>query len=263
MDVKTREGFLIDLDLALSWPAPCNRSWALTVGTFFRCGIHTSYSFQGTIPFLALSRYNERIPHRPHHDLESFYWVWVWSLLRHAPQQLELRGRTMESMAERVAVFESVFGAKGDLKDIFYAKESFSRGVFAVSRERVPLTLTLLGINRNMRRAHGAMYGASLEVDSQPTSERSVKAKVKAISLALKHHTFLNTFNECLSRSGWPDDDAAIPFHSVSRLSSSSQPRSSASSSTQPDSTTGSRKRSRDCSEDPHCIPTAKRFHSS
>jgi hypothetical protein len=263
MEVKTREGFLIDLDLALSWPAPCDRSWALTVGTFSRCGIHTSYSFQGTIPFLALSRYNEHIPHRPHHDLESFYWVWVWTLLRHAPQQLEARGRTIKSMAERVAVFESIFGAKRGLKDIFYAKESFPRGVFAVSRERVPLTLTILGINRNIRRAHGAMYYACLEVDDQPTSERSAEAKVEAISLTLKHHTFLNTFNECLSQPGWPDDDAAIPFYSVSGRSSSSQPRSNASSSTHLHSTTGSRKRSRDCSEDSHCIPSAKRFHSS
>ena len=34
MDVNTREGFLIDLDLALSWPAPCDHQWALTVGIF-------------------------------------------------------------------------------------------------------------------------------------------------------------------------------------------------------------------------------------
>ena len=34
MDVKTREGFLIDLDLALEWPAPCDHPWALTVGAF-------------------------------------------------------------------------------------------------------------------------------------------------------------------------------------------------------------------------------------
>jgi len=34
MDVKTRNGFLIDLDLALSWPAHCDHPWALTVSTF-------------------------------------------------------------------------------------------------------------------------------------------------------------------------------------------------------------------------------------
>ena len=33
IDVKTREGFIIDLDLALQWPASVDHHWTLTVRT--------------------------------------------------------------------------------------------------------------------------------------------------------------------------------------------------------------------------------------
>ena len=221
-----------------------------------------SHSLQGTIPFLALWRHSEFIPHRPHHDLESFYWVWVWCLLRHAPQQFRLLGRAIESADERVAVFESAFGAKKDLKDIFYSKESFLRKVPVVSGELVSLTLALLKINRDIHRARYAMNDAFQAVDDRPTSDEFVQAKAKAISLALKHRTFLNILNECLSQSGWPDDDAAMPFHFVSRQSQSSSLMSDGNSDAQSSMhrTDGARRRPRDSSEDPLCIPSPKRF---
>jgi hypothetical protein len=168
-------------------------------------------------------------------------------------------------MAERVAVFESVFGTKRELEDISHAKECFLRAVPVVSGKVVPLTIALLEINRDMRRARDAMYDASQEMNDRTTSEISVKAKAKAISLTLKHHTFLNTLDEFLAQPGWPDDDAAIPFHSVSRQSPSSRLTSDAGSDTQPSShgTGEARKRPRDPSEDPLCPSSPKRFRSS
>jgi hypothetical protein len=168
-------------------------------------------------------------------------------------------------MAERVAVFESVFGTKRELNRISYAKECFMRAVPVVSGELVPLTIALLEINCGIRQAHFAMNNASLEVDDETTSEKSVEARAKAISLTLKHHTFLNTLDEFLAQPGWPDDDAAIPFHSVSRQSPSSRLTSDASLDTQPSSrgTGDARKRPRDPSEDPLCPSSPKRFRSS
>jgi len=166
-------------------------------------------------------------------------------------------------MDERVDVFESVFGSKRDLKHILYAKESFLRAVLTVSG--VPLTIALVKIHFDICLARNAMYGASLAVENWPTSDKSVEAKAKAISRVLKHHKFLNTLNECLSRPGWPDDDAAIPFQSVSRHSPPSRLTSDASSDAQPSlhNTSGARKRLRDSSEDPLGNPSSKRFHSS
>ena len=164
-------------------------------------------------------------------------------------------------MAERVAIFESVFGNKRDLKDIFYAKESFIRAVHAVSGELVPLTIALLEINFHLRRARGAVDDVYYAVDNRPTSDKFVEAKAKAISLALKHRTFLNTLNKRLSQSGWPDGDAAVPFNSASRQSQSSGLMSDASSDAHPSlhGTSGARKRLRDSSED-LCIPSPKRL---
>ena len=34
LDVKTREGFIIDLDLALQWPASVDHHWTLTVRNY-------------------------------------------------------------------------------------------------------------------------------------------------------------------------------------------------------------------------------------
>ena len=168
-------------------------------------------------------------------------------------------------MDERVEVFESVFGNKGDLKHILYVKESFLRAVLTISGELVPLTIALLEINLDICLARDAMYDASQAADNSRTSDKSVEAKAKAISRVLKHHQFLNTLNECLSRPGWPDGDAAIPFHSVSRQSPPSRLISDASSDAQPSfhNTSGAGKRIRDSSEDPLGIPSSKRFHSS
>jgi len=167
-------------------------------------------------------------------------------------------------MDERVEVFESVFGNKRGLKHILYAKESFLQGVFHVSGELVPLATALVDIHLDICMARDALYDASPALENWPASDKSVEAKPKAISRALKHHTFLNTLNEYLSRPGWPDDDAAIPFHSVSRQS---PPRliSDASSNAQPSfhNTSGAGKRIRDSSEDPLGIPSSKRFRSS
>jgi len=168
-------------------------------------------------------------------------------------------------MDERVKVFESVFGNKRDLEHILYAKESFLRAVLTVSGELVPLTIALVKTHFDICLARNAMYGASLAVENWPTSDKSVEAKAKAISRALKHHKFLNTLNEGLSRPGWPDDDAAIPFQSVSRQSPPSKLLSGASSDVQPSlhNTSGARKRPRDSSEGPLGISSSKRFRSS
>ena len=55
------------------------------------------------------------------------------------------------------------------------------------------MTITLLEINLDIRRARDAMDDVSLAVGDRPTSDMSVEAKAEAISPALKHHTPLNT----------------------------------------------------------------------
>ncbi|KAJ7729706.1 hypothetical protein DFH07DRAFT_756714 [Mycena maculata] len=58
----------------------------------------------GTLPFMAIEIIENTVTHGPHHDLESFYWLLIWMILRH----------TAHSHPEGSMACSNLFGRSGD-----------------------------------------------------------------------------------------------------------------------------------------------------
>ncbi|KAJ7043953.1 hypothetical protein C8F04DRAFT_1175024 [Mycena alexandri] len=91
-DEETMKGFLVDWDYAefnqqgsLIFK-PGFRKDQMATGTRILTKASRIWlsSFQGTSPFMAIQRLEaQNTPHEAHHDLESFYWLLIWVILRY------------------------------------------------------------------------------------------------------------------------------------------------------------------------------------
>ncbi|EPT01858.1 hypothetical protein FOMPIDRAFT_1088727, partial [Fomitopsis schrenkii] len=172
-------GFLHDFDNGFNWKA--NRSdgapdYLRHWRTRSECKERT-----GTFYFMAVAILQRRdIIHEAHHDLESFYWLLFWLVLRHTTYEY-----TMGS-----SPLQDIFGGKSDrcLKEKFFIL-MFPTELLSV-KDNQPLTellakfrhLCAQGYNRNNR-------------TEKPT-----------------HESVLRIFKEALDSNGWPSDDKAMPY---------------------------------------------------
>jgi hypothetical protein len=223
-------------------------------------GIHGRYTLQGTIPFLALSRHSESVPHRPRHDLESFFWAWVWCLLRHAPR-LTFNESPIKTSAQRLDALNSVFNYKSRLFKAFIAKHDLVVGTTLLTSDVNPLSDAILVTAFRLNDGSHAMDDAyrylrlnTARTKAAPQGREWEDLKAKAISSVPNHRTLFEVFNEYLLQHEWPGDDAAVPFHGgvISSPKSASAATSSAGSSARklPRSHQISRKRPRDPFDD-------------
>lgn len=120
--------------------------------------------------------------HDTHHDLESFYWVLLWIVLRHT---------THNHPDGRQLACSSVFKS-GDDRDAWSAKCGWvhANAPFVID-QNLPLT-DLMAHLRDLLRIANAPYG--------PTRQ------------PITYDVFLDAFDAAIAREDWPDDDPALPF---------------------------------------------------
>ncbi|KAJ8496370.1 hypothetical protein ONZ51_g1134 [Trametes cubensis] len=146
-------------------------------------------STQGTYCSTAidlLDTANEYLTHDTCHDLESFFWVLVWIVLRHVAHNHQLGSDTCHAFFPPYCTdFEAI---------------SMKRAFLFAPRIRImgnrPLT-ELLGKFKAM---------VSRAVVAEDPLEGTAR-------IPLTHNTILRIFDEALALNEWPRNDAAIPFY--------------------------------------------------
>ncbi|KAI0648621.1 hypothetical protein C8Q79DRAFT_1007212 [Trametes meyenii] len=139
----------------------------------------------GAYYFIALQLLNPSLPTLTHlacHDLESFYWVLVWIVLRHTNHDHPMGSKRCDNVFPH-----------GDDVYATDAKTAWINGHPALKiRENEPLSelLELLA-----KLAHEA-----------------TRVPRKKPQIPLTYNTVCQAFNEVLARDDWPVNDKAIPF---------------------------------------------------
>ena len=212
------------------------------------------------------------MPHRPRHDVESFFWAWVWCLLRHAPS-LTFNDVPIGTSTQRLDALNSVFNYKKRLFDAFFAKQDLVQGMSFLTSNVDPLTAALIEITYHLDKGARSMDSAyrcfRLKIalkEAPPQGSEWENLKVKAISSAPDHRTFLEVFDKYLLKPGWPADEVAVPFCAgvISPQPSSSSVTLAGGSIAckSPSSHHSSRKRPRDPSDDPCSLSSPKKSRS-
>ncbi|KAI0324565.1 hypothetical protein GY45DRAFT_1357175 [Cubamyces sp. BRFM 1775] len=140
----------------------------------------------GTYYFFAIDLLDPTIQtplHQARHDLESFYWVLLWIVLRH----------TVYAHVAGQNACETAFVYGDDLKAMS-TKRSWLVGPLPTIPGNEPLTELIYELS-------GQIYRATL-------TERWGTSRTP-----LTYDTFLAPFNRALARDDWPVDDGAIPFY--------------------------------------------------
>lgn len=141
---------------------------------------------QGTFAFLALELLNlapgQSVTHSVHHDMESFYWLLIWIVLRHTEHtHFKVNGACHE-------VFRS-----GDEASAAHAKKDF-----IVSDRPIE-------VKGNKPLSH--LLSTLWHLMTQ-----TVKSAINPRPSRLTHAEMLRAFKEALDMDGWPENDTAIPF---------------------------------------------------
>ncbi|CDO78205.1 hypothetical protein BN946_scf184701.g3 [Trametes cinnabarina] len=138
----------------------------------------------GTRNFIALELLNPLKPilHQPYHDLESFYWVLLWVVLRHT------NCRHQDALLEGQPLFEILFRTNGDalarsLKVAWlYSMDSL------VVMDNIPLTTLITKLTHLIVKCRTFLW-------DPPAKHRYTHVDVLAI------------FDEALAMDGWPETD--------------------------------------------------------
>ncbi|KAI0648617.1 hypothetical protein C8Q79DRAFT_459088 [Trametes meyenii] len=137
----------------------------------------------GTYYFMALQLLGvDDSRHDVNHDLESFYWVLIWNVLRH----------TAHTHHHGLLACNTVFKFGSDTDSRAY-KRDFVQEITPVRvSDNAPFTTLLYKFTKLVLRSHiGLILG-------EPAP--------------LTYDTVLPLFEEAIDSDGWPTDDAAIPF---------------------------------------------------
>ncbi len=125
----------------------------------------------------------KNILHNVHHDIESFYWVFMWVILRHTAHTHEL------GHAACATYFKF-----GNDREIYHAKIGLlldsSEEDIAV-KDNAPLSHLISAFTALVRNSTLGLRCAE--------------------PVPLTHDAVLALFEEALDMSGWPVDDAALP----------------------------------------------------
>ncbi|KAI0668000.1 hypothetical protein C8Q78DRAFT_309560 [Trametes maxima] len=140
----------------------------------------------GTYYFMAIELLDieEEASHDVQHDLESFYWVLIWIVLRH----------TAHTHPHGRLACDNVFKFGSDI-DSQAHKQNFvmQKNPVRVS-DNAPLTSLLRKLTKLVSRTPG--YAGRILDDPAP----------------LTYDTVLPLFEEAINSTGWPENDAALPF---------------------------------------------------
>ena len=136
---------------------------------------------QGTFYFMAVEVLRRGIIHQVRHDLESFYWLLIWLVLRHMKTSVVDPHNKLKTLFDQAADDDCV-----DTKRGWLGKE------FSVDNNP-PLNCLL-------------------EKFSDLCADNSHVKASRPAPVPLTYKLVLDLFDEVLKRDDWPLNDAAIPF---------------------------------------------------
>ncbi|KAJ7601576.1 hypothetical protein DFH06DRAFT_1117110 [Mycena polygramma] len=201
-DEETMKGFLVDWDYAEFTAKGKERfeTWfperAQDDDNKLYASIDKSLKdLTGTFVFMAIQILEDQVVHEPKHDLESFYYLLIWMILRHTPS---------DSQVDKPRACHLLFDnpAQAPLKKDWVGKPSpFVDGS------------PLYDIADAFR---------ELVMQQNPSKQAAQQSRIKlnAVSLVaaappahdITYDSVLDTFQQGLELPGWPIDDRAIPF---------------------------------------------------
>ncbi|KAF7357574.1 Pkinase-fungal domain-containing protein [Mycena sanguinolenta] len=138
--------------------------------------------FTGTFPFVAIAiidSSNTKTPHESHHDLESFFWLIIWMILRHT---------THGHHHGRHACSKLFDHSDSELKEAWITKNKLPQNPHPLFKLANDLREQVL--------------------DQYPPE--SSRRKVSAVNLT--HENVLTDFDKHLESDDWPIDDKALPY---------------------------------------------------
>ncbi|EPT03326.1 hypothetical protein FOMPIDRAFT_1116386, partial [Fomitopsis schrenkii] len=166
-------------DFAYSFKKP-DESKVRTVSAS-RCEIEMSF-LQGTKLFMAIEILSSEVTHEARHDLESFYWLLVYILLRH----------TNHDHPDGKAAFGELFTVVNSRQ---FAKFNFSWITYPAVPLTVPGNAPLNALLEGFRDALVGNFPSLLPPRPQVT-----------------HAQILALFDQALAVEDWPKDDAALKW---------------------------------------------------
>lgn len=142
----------------------------------------------GTNYFMALHLVNPLVTvvaHDSHHDLEFFFWVLLWIILRHTEHDHE------DGERGRQYTFQFGDDTLATMGKNYWLDRSDDRDVVLVITDNPPLTALLDSF-------HSLVWKAN--------------KGIRRDRVPLKYKTVLDVFDAAIEQEDWPVDDAAIPY---------------------------------------------------
>ena len=186
---------------------------------------------QGTLSFMAIEILDTHVAHDVRHDLESFFWLLLWVVLRYT-------ATTCDPPKEP---YVSIFGAQTDSNSAWMKTSFLFRDMDWEVRDNKPLT-TL--VQKYKRLCYMSMRRPSAESDSGQ-------------AVPLTYEAVLALFDEAIIASDWPQDDRALPFKMPQATDTSATQGGSRAS----NSRGGAKRREAPIEEDPLSLPPHKQAH--
>ncbi|KAF7357583.1 Pkinase-fungal domain-containing protein [Mycena sanguinolenta] len=138
--------------------------------------------FTGTFPFVAIEMidsFNAKTLHGSHHDLESFYWLIIWMILRHTDHK---------HPNDELACSKLFDHSTSDVKRGWLMRKQFTQD------------LPLFQLANALREQLLDQY--------PPESSRSKRREAENLT----YENVLADFDQHLKSNAWPTDDKALPY---------------------------------------------------
>ncbi|KAJ7175363.1 hypothetical protein C8R46DRAFT_891106 [Mycena filopes] len=146
----------------------------------------------GTLPFVSIEILKQTVAHAAHHDLESFYWLLIWMILRHTDHK-------------------SGPNACGELFDP--VGHATKWGWLNALTPIAPGQLFKLAEKLRVKvKKQNPGDDAPDDSDGDSDSNDSDEDAKPTVRYTLTHTKVLALFRKGLSKAGWPTDDAATEF---------------------------------------------------
>ncbi|EPS97657.1 hypothetical protein FOMPIDRAFT_1149766 [Fomitopsis schrenkii] len=184
----------------------------------------------GTLYFMAIEILKTHVAHDVRHDLESFFWLLLWVVLRY----------TRTTCWPPLELYGDVFGAQTDRESAIHKTYFLGDGMTWEVIGNKPLT-TLVRKFKDLVFLQNPLAGAS---NPQP-------------AILLTYERVLDLFDEALANPDWPQDDRALPF----KMPSKTEPSASRVGSQAVTGSRGGEKREAPDEPDPLSLPAHKRAH--
>ncbi|KAI0328296.1 hypothetical protein GY45DRAFT_1372527 [Cubamyces sp. BRFM 1775] len=121
--------------------------------------------------------------HDSHFDLESFYWVFCWVVLRHTVCRSKTSGEGGQKLCEDLFISSNVKNARSNKREWF-----FTAGISLEVPGNVPLTTLWLAFTDLASGSH-------------------LPARFQHLKTLLSYKEVLDAFDKALNMDGWPEND--------------------------------------------------------